>query len=70
MEQKPIILEIEEAKQELVQCVNNILSNHGLNCYLIEPFFADMHKQISEMAQRELIQARAQAAAAQQTESN
>ena len=64
MNQKPIILEIDEAKQELVQCVNDILRNHGLNCYLIEPAFAELYSQIKATAQKELAQARAQMEAA------
>ena len=60
MEQKSIILEMDEAKRELTQCVNDILQKHGLNCYLIEPMFAELHSQIKMTAQRELAQARTQ----------
>lgn len=59
MEQKSIILEIDEAKQELVQCVNEILQKHGLNCYLMEPIFAELYAEVKAEAQRELAQARA-----------
>ena len=65
MEQKPIILEMDEAKRELVQCVNDILQRHGLNCYLIGPMFAELHSQIKASAQQELAQARAQMGAAE-----
>jgi hypothetical protein len=58
--QRPIILEMDEAKRELVQCVNDILQKHGLNCYLIEPMFAELYAQIKATAQNELMQARAQ----------
>jgi hypothetical protein len=57
--QRPIILEMDEAKQELVQCVNDILTKHRLSCYLIEPMFAEMYSQIRASAQNELAQARA-----------
>lgn len=60
MEQKSIILEIEEAKQELVECVNDILARHKLSCYLIEPMFADLYAQVQASAQNEIAQARAQ----------
>lgn len=66
MEQKPIILEMDEAKRELIQCVNDILQRHGLNCYLMEPTFAEMYAELKATAQRELAQARAQEAAKQQ----
>jgi hypothetical protein len=65
MKQKQIILELDEAKQELVQCVNDILSRHGLSCYLIEPMFAEMYSQIRASSQNELAQARAEQMAKQ-----
>mgnify|MGYP003305117916 CR=1 FL=1 len=65
MEQKPIILEIEEAKQELIQCVNDMMAKHRLPCYLMEPMFADVYGQIKASARNELEQARAQVAMAQ-----
>ena len=57
--QRPIILEIEEARQELIQCVNNIL-HRGLGCYFIEPMFAEVYRQIKANAQNEVAQAREQ----------
>lgn len=68
MEQKPIILRIEDAKQELIQSVNDILQKHGLSCYLIEPTFADLYAQVRATAQNELAQARAQMAAQKSAE--
>ena len=61
MEQKRrnIILEMDDAKKELIQCVNDILVKHGLSCYLIEPMFAELYSQIRASAQNELAQARA-----------
>jgi hypothetical protein len=69
MQQKSIILEMDEAKRELIQCVNNILQKHGLNCYLMEPAFAELYAEVKAEAQRELAQAR-QAAMAAQTPQN
>ena len=66
MEQKSIIIELDEAKRELVQCVNGILQKHGLNCYLIEPAFAELYAQIKATAQNELVQARKAAEAAKE----
>lgn len=65
MEQKPLILELDEAKQELIQCVNDVLRKHGLNCYLIEPMFAELYAQVKASAQNELAHARAEQNAAQ-----
>lgn len=57
--QRPIILEMDDAKQELVQCVNNIMQVHRLPCYIIEPMFAELYAQIKAGARNELEQARA-----------
>ena len=58
----------EEARDELVQCVNNILSARNLSCYLIEPIFAELYSQIKVSAQNELAQARAQMQSIKQTQ--
>ena len=65
---KSIILEIEEATQELIQCVNDIIKKHKINCYLIEPTFAKLYEQIKSGAQSELAQARAQMEAAKKAQ--
>lgn len=57
--EKSIILEMDEAKQELMQCTNDIMQRHGLNCYLMEPTFAALYAEVKAQAQRELAQARA-----------
>ncbi len=57
---KPLILEIEEAKNELVACINDIMQKHNLNFYLLEPTFDKLYAQVKAGAQDELAQARAQ----------
>ena len=54
---KPLIVEIEEAKTELIQCTNDILKKHGVGCYLLEPVFAEVYAQIKTTARNELAQA-------------
>ena len=66
MNQKSIILEMDEAKHELIQCVNDIMARHGLNCYLMEPTFAALYAEMKAEAQRELSQAKAQETARMQ----
>lgn len=66
MEQKVLILNIDGAKKELVQCVNSIMQKYGVNCYLMESAFAELYAEVKAGAQRELAQARAQEAAKQQ----
>lgn len=58
--QRPIILEMDDAKQELIQCVNKIMQQHRLSCYLLEPMFAELYAEIKATAKQELAQARAQ----------
>ena len=58
--QRPIILEMDDAKRELVQCINNIMQNHKLSCYLLEPMVAELYAQIKATAKQELAQARGQ----------
>jgi hypothetical protein len=60
MENKPLILELEEAKNEIAQSVNIILQNHKIPCYLIEPTIADILAQVREVAKNELAMAREQ----------
>ena len=67
MQQNPMILALDDAKTELIQCVNDIIQKHGLNCYLIESMFAELYAEVKAGAHRELAQARAQEAARQQT---
>lgn len=60
MENKPLILELEEAKNEIAQSINVILQNHKIPCYLIEPTIVDLLAQVREVAKNELAMAREQ----------
>lgn len=59
-QERPIIVEIEEAKNELIQCVNDIMQEHKLPCYFIEPILKDIYMQVKTGAQNELESAKAQ----------
>ena len=58
--QKPLIVEIEEAKNELTEAIGNILQKHNLPCYLLEPTMSMLATQIKEGAKSELAMAKAQ----------
>jgi hypothetical protein len=58
--QKPLILEIDEAKLEIVQCVNNIIQVHKLPFYIIDMLLSDIGSQIKNAAKDELKAAREQ----------
>lgn len=60
MEQKPLILEIEEAKTELVQAVNNAIQVHKLPCYMVDLILQGIVAQVKEGAKQELEMAKEQ----------
>ena len=57
---KPFILEMEEAKLEIIQAVNNAIQVHKLPCYLIDMILSEIGVQIKDGAKNELAMARAQ----------
>lgn len=61
-EKKPLIVEIEEMRIELIQAVEDVVKRHKLGCYFIEPTFAELYSHVKASAQNELAQARAQGA--------
>lgn len=57
--QKPLILRMEEAEQELVDAVNVIIQRHSLPCFLVEPMVDKIHRQVISGKAAELAEARA-----------
>ena len=55
--QKPFILEIDEAKNEIIQVINNAINVHKLPCYLVDMILAPISAQIREGAKNELAMA-------------
>jgi hypothetical protein len=55
MENKPLIVEIEESKNELIQCVNHIINDKGIPCYFVESMMAGIFEQVKIGAKNELI---------------
>ena len=51
--QKPFILEMEEAKLEMIQVINNAIQVRKLPCYLIDTFLSEISSQIKEAAKQE-----------------
>lgn len=56
---KPLIVELEDAKNEFVQFIN-ALQHRGLPCYLIEMAISDVYAQLKKGASAELEAARKQ----------
>lgn len=59
-EQKPFILEIEEAKLEIIRAINSAMQIHKLPCYIVEMILADAHSKIQDGAKNELEMLKAQ----------
>lgn len=57
---KPLILEIDEAKKEIIQVINNAIQVHKLPCYIINMILAEIGSQIEEGAENELAMAKQQ----------
>lgn len=53
MNDKPLILRIDEARKTLVDAVNVAIKEHNLPCFLLEPIIAEVHASISDGAMRE-----------------
>ena len=51
---RPFILEVDEAKKEFIQVINNAIHARKLPCYIIEMIVNDLHLQIKEGAKSEL----------------
>lgn len=51
---KPLIIEMEEAKAELSQCINHILNDRGIPCYWLEPVLGGIYTQVKMNAKKEL----------------
>lgn len=59
---RPLILEINDAKAEIVQIVNSALQKRGLPCYMVADILENVLGQIREGARKELAAAKAQEA--------
>lgn len=58
--QKPFILEMDEAKIEIIQAINNAIQVHKLPFYLVDMILTEIGAQIKEGAKNELTMAKAQ----------
>lgn len=61
---KPLILALNEAENELAACVNAILHEKQIPCYLLEQVFDKLHRQLKDGAMKELSKASAMYASA------
>lgn len=57
---RPIILEMDETKLELIQVINTAMQLRGIPCYFLDMILAEICAQVKEGAKNELEIARAQ----------
>ena len=55
--ERPLILEIDEAKKEIVNTVNNIIQTRGIPFYFLDMVLSEVCRQVGEAAKAELAQA-------------
>ena len=58
--QKPLILEIDEAKKEIVMTINNAIQVHRLPLYIVDMMLTEVCAQVRDGAKNELAMAKAQ----------
>lgn len=58
--QRPFILEVDEAKKEITQSINNALAVHKLPCYIVEMILFNLYNQIKNGADNEIAIAKEQ----------
>ena len=58
--QKPLILEMDEAKSEIIQVINNAIQVHKLPCYIVDMLLSEIVAQVKDVAKQEMATARAQ----------
>ena len=57
---KPFLLELDEAKNEIIQVVNKALHTHNLSCYLVDLILSEIGSQVKEGAKQEILMAKVQ----------
>ena len=53
---RPLILEIDETKQDLIQVINNAIQVRQLPFYILDMILSDVHRQVSDAAKAEIAQ--------------
>lgn len=53
MNNNPLIIRLKEAEQQIISCVNAVMREQSLPCYLVEPIIEKVHRQVIDEAQKE-----------------
>lgn len=57
---RPFILEVDEAKKEIIQSINNAIQVHKLPFYILDMVLSELSSQVKEGAKNELEMAKQQ----------
>ena len=60
MTERPLVLRLREAKEQITATVNAVMQAQGLPCFLIEPIVTELLAQVRATAQAEYERAKAQ----------
>lgn len=63
MNNRPLVLRLREAKENIIAAVNAAIREQDLPCYLLEPIISEVHTTVSTTALREYEIAKQQDAA-------
>lgn len=58
--QRPFLVELDEAKMEIIQSINNAIQVHKVPLYILDMVLSEVSSQIKEGAKQELAMARQQ----------
>ena len=58
--QRPFLVELDEAKMEIIQSINNAIQVHKVPLYLVDMILSEVSSQIKEGARQELAMAKQQ----------
>ena len=50
---KPLVIRIKEAERQIISCVNAVMREQSLPCYLVEPIIEKVYRQTVEAARGE-----------------
>lgn len=53
MNNNPLVIRLKEAEQKIISCVNSVMREQSLPCYLVEPIIEKVYRQTVEAARNE-----------------
>lgn len=57
---RPFVLRLDDAKQEIIQSVNNAINIHQIPCCIVDMILLDIYSQVKDGAKKEMEAAKQQ----------